>query len=55
MQIVQIPEVLSVGADYGLIVLNDAPDGATALADYILSPEGQAVLAGYGFETVDGG
>jgi len=55
LQIVHIPEALSVGADYGLIVLNDAPDGATALADYILSPEGQAVLAGYGFETVGGG
>lgn len=55
LQIVQIPEALSVGADYWLIVLNDAPDGAAALADYILSPDGQGVLAGYGFETVDGG
>ena len=45
LQIVQIPEALSVGADYGLIVLEGAPEGAQALADYILSPDGQAVLA----------
>lgn len=55
LQIVQIPEDLSVGADYGLIVLNDAPEAAQALADYILSAEGQAVLADYGFDTVNGG
>ena len=55
LQIVPIPEALSVGADYGLIVLNDAPAGAQALADYILSPEGQAVLADYGFDTPNGG
>ncbi|MBK0328498.1 molybdate ABC transporter substrate-binding protein [Rhodobacteraceae bacterium F11138] len=54
LQIVQIPEALSVGADYGLIVLNDAPEGAQALADYILSSEGQAVLADYGFDTPNG-
>ena len=55
LQIVQIPEALSGGADYGLIVLKDAPAEAQALADYILSPEGQAVLAGYGFDTQNGG
>lgn len=55
LQIVQIPEDLSVGADYGLIVLNDAPGAAQALAEYILSAEGQAVLADYGFDTVNGG
>ncbi len=54
LQIVTIPENLSVGADYGLIVLNDAPDGAQALADYILSPKGQAVLSDYGFDAMNG-
>lgn len=55
LQIVQIPKALSVGADYGLIVLDGAPEGAQALADYILSPDGQAVLADYGFDTPNGG
>jgi molybdenum ABC transporter molybdate-binding protein len=51
LQIVPIPQALSVGADYGLVVLGGAPDTAQALADYILSPEGQAVLDAYGFDT----
>lgn len=55
LQIVAIPANLSVGADYGLIVLNNAPEGAQALADYILSPQGQAVLESFGFDTVTGG
>ena len=46
----QIPEALSVGADYGLIVLDDAPPEAWRLAFHILSPAGQAVLAEYGFD-----
>lgn len=49
LRIVQIPEPLAVGADYGLTVLNGAPAPAEALAGYILSPKGQAVLEGYGF------
>ena len=50
LQIVQIPEPLSVGADYGLIVLDGAPPEAWKLALHILSPAGQAVLAEYGFD-----
>lgn len=50
LQIVQIPEALSVGADYGLIVLEGAPPEAWRLAMHIFSPAGQAVLAGYGFD-----
>lgn len=50
LQIVALPNDLSVGADYGLIVLRDAPPAAWHLAMYILSPEGQAVLAKYGFD-----
>jgi molybdate transport system substrate-binding protein len=48
-QIVAVPEELSVSADYGLVVRKDAPPQAWRLALFILSPEGQAILAGYGF------
>ncbi|WP_299654513.1 molybdate ABC transporter substrate-binding protein [uncultured Jannaschia sp.] len=50
LQIVQIPDALSVGADYGLIVLDSAPPEAWKLALHILSPAGQSVLAEYGFD-----
>lgn len=46
---IAIPQALAVSADYGLIVLSNAPPGAKALADYILAPEAQAILRGYGF------
>ncbi|MDO5658869.1 MAG: molybdate ABC transporter substrate-binding protein [Paracoccus sp. (in: a-proteobacteria)] len=49
LQIVSVPPALSVGADYGLTVLQDRPEAAQ-LALFILSPEGQSILAGYGFE-----
>lgn len=50
LQIVQVPEALSVGADYGLIVLDGAPADAWKLAMHILSPAGQSILAAYGFD-----
>lgn len=50
--IVQIPESYAVGADYGLTVLNGANASAAQLALYVLSPEGQSILARYGFTTV---
>jgi molybdate transport system substrate-binding protein len=49
LQIVQIPPDLSVGADYGLIVLDGAPVEAWRLAMFIMAPEGQRLLADYGF------
>lgn len=48
LAVVDIPEAINIRADYGLIVL-DGHEGAAALADYILSPEGLAVLAAHGF------
>lgn len=48
-QIVALPDTLAVGADYGLTVMNGAPDAAKSLADFILSPAGQTILTGYGF------
>jgi ABC-type molybdate transport system substrate-binding protein len=49
LQIVSLPEPLAVGADYGLIVRKDAPDAAWRLALFVLAPEGQGILADYGF------
>lgn len=51
LQIVAPPAALSVGADYGLVVLEGAPESAWRLALHILSPEGQKILADYGFES----
>ena len=48
-QIVELPDTLSVGADYGLTVIDGAPPAAQAFANFIVSPEGEAILAGYGF------
>lgn len=48
-QMVDLPESLAVGADYGLTVMNDATGAAGQLADFILSPDGQKILAAYGF------
>lgn len=50
LQIVDLPANLSVGADYGLIVIDQKNVAAWRLAAYILSPEGQGILAKYGFE-----
>ncbi len=49
LQIVPIPEELNVGAEYGLIVLKDAPASANMLATFILGENGQATLAKHGF------
>lgn len=48
-QIVQLPDALAVGADYGLTVINGAQTAAEPLARFILSPAGQSILVGYGF------
>jgi ABC-type molybdate transport system substrate-binding protein len=50
LKIVSIPENLSVGADYGLVVRSGASPEGWRLAMYILSPEGQKILKKYGFE-----
>ena len=49
-RIVELPDALSVGADYGLTVMTSAPSAATQFADYILSEPGQRILGHYGFE-----
>jgi ABC-type molybdate transport system substrate-binding protein len=47
--VVALPDALAVGADYGLTVLNGASPEARSFAQFILSVEGQRVLAKYGF------
>ncbi|MBC1240289.1 extracellular solute-binding protein [Nostoc sp. 2RC] len=51
LEIVELPDSLKVQADYGLTVLKDANPGGAKLADYILSPSGQKILAKYGFSS----
>lgn len=48
-QIVQLPDTLAVGADYGLTVMNGASASAYQFALFILSAEGQRTLAKHGF------
>lgn len=49
-QRVELPANLAVGADYGLTIMNGAHmQAAKGLVDYILSPEGQKILAAHGF------
>lgn len=49
--IVELPPALAVAADFGLTVIAGAPPSAQQLADFILSPAGQDVLVGYGFQS----
>lgn len=49
LQIIPITGDLAVGADYGLVVLDGAPEAGRNLATFILGPEGQKILARYGF------
>jgi molybdate transport system substrate-binding protein len=49
LQVLELPDNLALKADYGLTVLKDANPDGTTLADYILSPKGQSILAKYGF------
>lgn len=53
LKIIEIPAALAVGADYGMIVLKDAPADAEALANFILGAEAQKILRDYGFGAGD--
>jgi ABC-type molybdate transport system substrate-binding protein len=46
--IVALPPELAVAAEYGLVILSDR-EAAGAVADWILSPAGQAILVEHGF------
>ena len=49
LQTVALPDALAVSADYGLTVINGASPGAYQFALFILSSEGQRMLANHGF------
>ena len=52
LQALALPDQLAVGADYGLVVLAGPPEqqaAAARFAMFILSPEGQGILARWGF------
>ena len=49
LKVVAVPRALAVGADYGLTVIDGASPAAYRFAMFILSVEGQRILAGYGF------
>ena len=52
----QIPDMLNVVAQYPIAPLNDSaqPEAAAAFVAWVLSDEGQAILAEYGFGPADG-
>jgi molybdate transport system substrate-binding protein len=52
-QLVALPDALSVGADYGLTVMNGAPPAAQAFAQFIVAPDGQKIMAGHGFAPLE--
>ena len=55
LEVVPLPAALAVGADYGLTVLTGARvESARRLVSFILSPEGQAILARHGFTAPSG-
>ena len=49
LQVVDVPPRYNVGADYGVVLFNNAPPQARSYVDFLLSPAGQAVLAKHGF------
>lgn len=49
LQMIALPDALAVSADYGLTVMADASPGACQFALFILSSEGQRILAAHGF------
>jgi molybdate transport system substrate-binding protein len=50
--IVDIPDTVRVGPEYGLALLKDAQPAATGLMLYILSVDGQATLEKFGCHPV---
>lgn len=51
LQIVELPKELVVRANYGMTLMNNVSSAGVMLAMYILSPNGQEILAKYGFDS----
>jgi molybdate transport system substrate-binding protein len=52
LQVVDIPKEIAAGPEYGFALLKGANSSAEDFALYILSPEGQQILAQFGFAPV---
>jgi len=52
LQVVDVPEEIATGPEYGLAILKGADPRTGDLALYMLSPEGQQILAQFGFAPV---
>jgi molybdate transport system substrate-binding protein len=52
LRVVEVPEEIAAGPEYGLAVLKDANPRAEDLALFMLSPEGQHIFALFGFAPV---
>ena len=50
-----IAEPLAVGADYGLTTMKAAPPAATRFVEFVLSAQGQGILARHGFASPEAG
>jgi ABC-type molybdate transport system substrate-binding protein len=49
LRVVQVPDELAVAADYGLALIWGSREQAFYFSQFILSPQGQAILMKYGF------
>lgn len=49
LKVVQLPEPLAVGAQYGMTVMNGASEAAMRFSRFILSAPGQEILVKHGF------
>jgi ABC-type molybdate transport system substrate-binding protein len=52
LQVIEVPAGFATGPEYGLAILDAGKPAAARLAFAILSPEGQATLARFGFDPV---
>lgn len=49
LRVVNVPDAINVSADYGVAVLGIPSPAARGFVEFLLAPEGQAVLARHGF------
>ena len=52
LRVVQVPEALDVSASYGLTIMKNARLHAAPFAEFVLSAQGQEIIARYGFAPV---
>jgi len=52
LKVIQLPEPLAVGAEYGMTVMNGASEAAGRFAKFVLSGPAQAILTKHGFAAV---